>query len=489
MASQANALWDGGSTLTLITFKKAKELNLKGKYAKLEMETVRGDAVTVDSSIYKVPMMDQNGNLVEIEAYGIARISSRVNRVNFETIAEIFQVDPSSLNRPCDGEIDMLIGQQVASLHPVRFKAVGNLILMKNEFGFVVSGSHMHIKANAAITSSCLQARNAKVMHVSGRVERFFDIEALGVTCEPRCGGCKCGHCHPGGKNMSLKDEKEYQLIEEGLQFDESRSRWIAAYPWIKSPNDLPDNRCVALATLKSTEKRLGRDGDRAEIYNGQIEEMVERNAARKVSQDELVRYLGPKYYISHFEVMNPKSKSTPCRIVFNSSARYRGSSLNDYLAKGPSMLNKLLGVLLRFREGKGAFIGDISKMYHSIDIPLLDQMTHLFLWRNLEIDRPPSTYAMTAVNMGDKPSATIAQVALRKTAEEAQDKFPEAAQLIVENSYMDDIPASTNSREESLQLTKDIEKILTPKGFKIKEWIYSGSSVTEAIPMAMDFE
>lgn len=180
---------------------------------------------------------------------------------------------------------------------------------MKNEFGFVVSGSHMHIKTNTAITSSCLKARNARGTHVSGKVERFFDIEALGVTCEPKCGGCKCGHCQPGGKNMSLKDEKEYQLIEAGLQFDEERSRWIAVYPWIKAPDDLSDNRGVALATLRSTEKRLGRDGDRAEIYNKQVEEMVERNAARRVSPNELVRYLGPKYYISHFEVMNPQIK------------------------------------------------------------------------------------------------------------------------------------------------------------------------------------
>ena len=475
--------------MTLITFKKAKELNLKGREVKLEMETVRGDTVSVDSAIYKVRVKNQIGDLVEIEAYGIARISSKVNRVNFEKIVEIFQMDPNSLNRPCDGDIDMLIGQQVAALHPVRCKAVGNLILMKNEFGFVVSGSHSHIKTNAAITSSCLQARNAKVMYVSGKIESFFDIEALGVTCEPKCGGCKCGHCHPGGKNMSLKDEREYQLIEKGLQYDENRGRWLASYPWVKSPDDLPDNRCMALATLKSTEKRLGRNRERAEIYNTQIEAMVKRDAARKVSQDELVQYQGPKYYISHFEVMNPKSKSTPCRIVFNSSACYKGFSLNDYLAKGPSMLNKLLGVLLRFREGKSAFLGDISKMYHSIDIPLIDQMTHLFLWRNLESDCQPTTYAMTSVNMGDKPSATIAQVALRKTAEQAVEQFPAAARLIIENSYMDDIPGSTNSHEESLQMTDNIETILTPKNFIIKEWIFSGSAVTEAIPMAKELE
>ena len=39
---KANALWDGGSTLSFITFKKAKSLNLQGRPIKLGMEVVSG---------------------------------------------------------------------------------------------------------------------------------------------------------------------------------------------------------------------------------------------------------------------------------------------------------------------------------------------------------------------------------------------------------------------------------------------------------------
>ena len=443
----------------------------------------------IDSAVYKLRLANLKGNTIEIEAYSIKKISSQVDRVTSQSISEIFQMEPTAINRPEEGEIDVLIGQQVASLHPVRIKAVGNLILMKNEFGYAVSGSHPQIKTRASITPSCLQARNAVVMHVSGGIEQFFEVEGLGVTCEPKCGSCKCGRCHPGGKGMSLKDEREYQMIEDGLKFDCTRGRWMAAYPWVKPPEELPDNRNVALATLRSTEKRLNRDKEHAQIYNKQIEDMLSREAARKVTESELAEYLGPKYYISHFEVMNPKSKSTPCRIVYNSSAKYQGFSLNDYLAKGPSMLNKLLGVLLRFRKGKHAFIGDIAKMFHSIDIPLLEQMTHLFLWRNLRTDCYPTTYAMTAVNMGDRPSSTIAQIAMRKSAEEAATEFPQASRIVIESSYMDDIPASTDSKEQSLQLTNDIEAILEPRGFRIKEWIHSGSKTASAIPVKLDSE
>ena len=97
-------------------------------------------------------------------------------------------------------------------------------------------------------------------------------------------------------------------------------------------------------------------------------------------------------------------------RVVFNSSARAKGGmSLNDCLAKGPCLLNELLGILLRFRQERFAFIGDISKMFHSIEIPLHDQMTHLFLWRDMQLNKSLETFAMTALNMGDRPASAIA--------------------------------------------------------------------------------
>ena len=99
----------------------------------------------------------------------------------------------------------------------------------------------------------------------------FFEIEGLGVTCQPKYGGCRCGSCHPGGKAMSLQEEKEFYMNEEGLQFLPESGRWEARYPRIKSPDDLPDNRCVALAALRSAETRLKRNNLLGETYNAQI--------------------------------------------------------------------------------------------------------------------------------------------------------------------------------------------------------------------------
>ena len=41
---------------------------------------------------------------------------------------------------------------------------------------------------------------------------------------------------------MTIKEEHEIRLIEEGLSFDSDSNRWVAKYPWIKNPKELPYN-------------------------------------------------------------------------------------------------------------------------------------------------------------------------------------------------------------------------------------------------------
>lgn len=469
--TQLNVLWDGGSTLSFITFHQARKLRLTGHRVRLQVVKVGGEVEELDSFRYDLVLVDKEGSSVTVSVLGIQRISTDIRAVNVNGVLKVFEgfiVD--ELNRPEDGQIDCLIGYEYAAFHPVRLGAVDHLLLLENRFGKVIGGTHPNLLEN---TKKVVQ--HAVVHHATVRIEDFYTMERLGVECSPRCGSCKCGQCHPGGKNMTLKEEREYKLIEDKLIHKPDQKKWEAGYPWIKDPKMLPNNKQAALGALKATEKRLQANPDYGKMYCKQINDMIDRGAARKLSEKEMNNYGGPVFYISHHEVLKPESKSTPCRIVFNSSANYRGHILNDYYAKGPDMLNNLVGVLLRFREKSVAMIGDIGKMYHSIDIPLLDQMTHRFLWRELNVEKQPDTYVMTSVNMGDRPSGTMAMVALRKTAEMSKTKFPRSSETILTNSYMDDIPESTDTIQDAMRITKEIDEILEVGGFKIKGWIISG--------------
>ena len=63
----------------------------------------------------------------------------------------------------------------------------------------------------------------------------------------------------------------------------------------------------------------------------------------------------------------------------------------------------------------------------------------------------------------------TIATVALRKTAEMAQEKYPQEAKIIRDNIYMDDKSESVGDRERAESVTRNIEKLVDIRGFKIK--------------------
>ena len=69
--------------------------------------------------------------------------------------------------------------------------------------------------------------------------------------------------------------------------------------------------------------------------------------------------------------------------------------------------------------------------MYYTVKTSELDQHTHRFLWRDMESTREPDTYITQRVSFGDKPSGTIATIALRKTAEMTRDEHPQAADII----------------------------------------------------------
>ncbi len=43
---------------------------------------------------------------------------------------------------------------------------------------------------------------------------------------------------------------------------------------------------------------------------------------------------------------------TTPVRLVWNSSQKFRGLNLNDLLLKGPDVLHSIRSVLLKFRRG-----------------------------------------------------------------------------------------------------------------------------------------
>jgi hypothetical protein len=223
----ANVLWDTCASVCLITESKARKLELRGSPSKLSIITVGGVENCIDSTKYKLPLRDLNGKTFFIDVYSINKISDQIKDIDMSKVMKYFPgLNKESIKRP-KGEIDILIGYNYAAWHPVPKLSAGHLIILSNSFGMCVGGSHPEIieKMNKLDNASAVNLISSKNI-----VSDFFSIESLGIECQPRCGNCKCGTCALGGKNCSLKEERELKLIENKLTFF-VEGYWEAAYP------------------------------------------------------------------------------------------------------------------------------------------------------------------------------------------------------------------------------------------------------------------
>ena len=516
---KATVMMDNCADSSYITFDAARRFQArKLEGCTLEVTTTGGKRTEFKSAVYSITLVTQEGKEVEVRAYGLERISNKLSPLNMKVIQDLFPgLNISTLQRQ-SSEVDILLGNTLYGVHPKNEIATAgnNLSIMMGAFGMCIVGYHPSLdqvgqlnshmvsvlhQANvqASVHYTYIQHRdftrpshkyrcetsninhNRTVAHITqsqcAALTKFIQGEELGTDLSIKCGSCKCGKCPISGHTYSFAEEQELKLIQEGLRYVPEDRCWVSSYPWKKNPATLPNNYSHVYACLKSCERSLGKDPVWGEVYNQQIDDMLERKVSRLVSQEELAEWKGPVFYISHMAVKNPKSESTPVRIVYNSSQICDGESLNGALFKGPdAYMNNLLGILLRWRERKTAIVGDIKKMFNSVHLELPEQHCHRYLWRHLDTSREPDVYVMTRVNIGDRPSGSISTEALYMTADKFQSDNPEAAAVLKRSTYVDDILESiSGSVEEAHALAQSCQEMLDKGGFRIKHWIFSG--------------
>ena len=160
----------------------------------------------------------------------------------------------------------------------------------------------------------------------------------MGTVVEPKCGACRCGKCPVPGSRYSFREESELKLIEESLTYDEENKCWVASYPYLFPKESLKGTKEVAFKSLLSSERSLAKNESWGAVYQSQIDDMVQRGAARIVPAEELSNYKGHINYLPHLAALNPRSQSTPVRICFDASrAQGGGPSLNQILATSSS--------------------------------------------------------------------------------------------------------------------------------------------------------
>ena len=180
------------------------------------------------------------------------------------------------------------------------------------------------------------------------------------------------------------------------------------------------------------------------------------------------------RYFLPWRAVCNENSQTTACRLVFDASQETLGGcSLNSLLAKGANSRNKLIVIMIRWLTRPHAFHTDISKMYNVILLHPRFWRYQLYLWsESLNLNDGLLWKVIKTLIYGVRASGNLAECGLRRTAEVSKN---EAYDVIMHDTYVDDCMSGTDSYEQTLQLTDDLQATLAKGGITLKGFAMSG--------------
>ncbi|XP_051246563.1 uncharacterized protein LOC127357957 [Dicentrarchus labrax] len=201
---------------------------------------------------------------------------------------------------------------------------------------------------------------------------------------------------------VALLDTKTVRTEVDGVGRYATPLLRHAAMPPLQAPKE------SVMALLRSTERRLLKDPERAAIYRAEMQKLIGAGGVQEVTEEKPPEEY---WYIPHHLVAHNGKN----RLVFNCSHQYLGQTLNQYLLPGPTLGASLVGVLLRFREHPIAVSGDIKGMFHQVRLLPEDRPLLRFLWRDLKVDEPPRVFEWQVLPFGTTCSPCCATYALQR--------------------------------------------------------------------------
>ena len=175
-------------------------------------------------------------------------------------------------------------------------------------------------------------------------------------------------------------------------------------------------------------------------------------------------------------------SSTTKCRVVYDGSCKTdTGSALNDTLATGPKTQDNFFDIVLRLRLYRYILSADVKMMFRQINVHEEQRKFPKIIWR-FSTEEPYQIYILNTVTYGMTSSAYLATKCLQKLAEENEKIYPRTCAAIKNSFYMDDVLMSVNTREEALQIQREMTEILKSAGFILRKWSSNDKGILESI-------
>ncbi|XP_056307490.1 uncharacterized protein LOC130219206 [Danio aesculapii] len=464
------ALLDSGSNGTFASKKLVHALKLESRKVNIKLNTMETKNLNVVTMAVDLCVEDaQRRNSFQMKGV-ICRDHLNISLDNLVTQQEVFQwphlqeiADEISLpDIDLSDEVHLLIGlDQPDILVPreTRCGESGEPYAVLTGLGWTLHGPISN--GSTTISANFIQADNS----LQQAVERFWKLD------DP---------VHVNNNSMSIVDKQVVELWKK--QAVKENGHYTLPIPFKEHPPRLPCNYAMAKHRLDLLGRRLKKDPDLQQKYIDGICDSLRKGYAEEVV--DINRDDGWVWYLPHHPVLHPR-KPGKIRIVFDCAARYQGASLNDCIHQGPDLTNKLLAVLLKFRQDPIALNADIESMYYQVKVPPQERDVLRFLWwEDNDPDKPPKHFRMTAHLFGGVWSPSAANFAMQKVTEDNCERFSDdALETVRRNFYVDDCLKSLSTVNDAIKLASELRELLSCGGFRLTKWLSNSKEVMKTIP------
>ncbi|XP_018405678.1 PREDICTED: uncharacterized protein LOC108782026 [Cyphomyrmex costatus] len=445
---KCNVLLDSGSQSNFMTTNICAKLGLRTTNADICVLGIN----QIESKVFettKTKIKSMHCDFEELVFMVVPKITSRLPseplKFRREDISSnVSLVDPD-FHKP--KKIDLLVGidlfwnifEDDSAKYPY---------LRKTKLGYVVAGK-LPSRDNHRRETRCHIATHED--DLSCYLQQFWEVEEL-----------------PSKRLFSSEEQACEIHFTESTKRD-NEGRFIVSIPFKASINELGDSREIAERRLKSLERRLQKDEKMRSQYAAFLREYEELGHMTKIAEDNTASIA---CYLPHHGVVKESSLTTKLRVVFNaSSPTSTGVSINDLQMVGPTIQRELLSILLSFRQHPYVIGADITRMYRHVLIEPTQRSLQRILWRERPED-PIIEYQLNTITYGMTASAFLAIRCLFSLAEEHQSIYPEAANIIKDHMYVDDLLFGAPTREKAIRLATDVSHILAAGCFELRKWI-----------------
>ena len=466
---------DTCSTTTFCTRRLAQELKLTGVPITYELSTLTSTSKHQETSLIPTMYVESRseGRSFSLRnVFIIDNIPASRSRVDVEKYEHLAGIEVMS----SECRVDLLIGQDNAeALIPleVRRGRIDEPFAVRTALGWSLHGNascHTDVcglvktgKISHRVVSNFIQSDSIELDRLEEKVDRLWRLDHEGFGGDVQA--------------MSCEDNQVLKLWDENVKFVDGH--YELPIPW-KEEVQVPDNLESAQSRLKSLRQSIGKRGI-LDKYEAEIQKLLDKSYAEPMVDTEsgFQNSSSKTWYLPHHAVISDK-KPGKLRVVFDCAARYQGESLNDKCKQGPDLNNKLVHVLLRFRQHELAIMADVEAMYYQVRVSEKDRDALRFLW--VDGDGKEVVYRMNAHIFGGIWCACIATYALRRTLQDQQVEDEFVKDVINRSFYVDDCLRSVSSQEEAKKVVVDVKKVLEKGGFNLTKFVTNDREILEEI-------